>query len=904
MDDDRTSSDDPDEVGSASDSGVLRAIASTVGANDSSSDISAASSDTETSPSDLPRGATIGPYVILGRLSEGLTGIVYAAFDPRLDKKIALKLVEVTADTDELAATRRAALVRTADRASHIDHPCVVRIHDVGTVGTSVYVAMEFVDGIDLRQWMEARDDPFPWPEVLRVFREAGRGLAAAHGAGSVHGDFTPGRVLLGKQGRICVLDFGLAMPLQDTSGPKLSVSDLRSALPPPTLGSDDSLLELPSAPELTGTPGYMAPELHAGLEADPKADQFAYCAAFYEALYGEAPFKGETLSTLAVEAMAHNVRAAPADADVPSWLRDVLVRGLSPRRKDRFGSMEALLRELDHDPAGQRRRWVAGVTTLATVGAAVGGIAFLLHSETDRCEADEALLDGTWDPATRRTLEEAFVATERPHAAKSWSSVQASMDEWAQQWLEYRTLACRLMRADGDELLMNRRNACLDRVLEPVAAFGRVYSSATPAMVDRAQRVATRLARPSDCVSADMHEYTAPPDETAASTHRLRRAIDEAWISLLAGDPDTARAQALEIRSRLESSTDVPLRLRTLLVAGLAAVELDRAQARELLHEAAGLAAANGLRLPLAEAWIALARAEEPTTQLRWLEYAEAVLDELGDDRLRARLFMARGAAAHRQGHDRDALSAYHRALALLRPRNARATALRSDVQLQLGFLTAAREEWPSAERYLQQVVDGRAHLFGPEHPELIEPLYTLGGVHASLGDPDAAIAALDHALRIADATAGHEPEVATLRLAMGTLEAERDQPRAAALHFESASRVLGGLQDEARLALALRGLGRARVAHSGGARAIDPLERADRLQAQLDSAPSERAPTWEALGRALRESRPAAAKSFLERARAVYAAEPSDPEAVERIQTWLTELDDPGQADDDAPR
>ncbi len=858
------------------DSGIIRAVLSGEG---------------DTGPvegplDDLPRGTTIGPYVILSRLAAGSIGTAYAAFDPQRDRKIALKVLEVDDESDAIAEQRREALVAAANTCANVEHPGVVRVHDVGIFGRAVYVAMDFVDGIDLRQWMEARDDPFPWPEVLRVFRDAGQGLAAAHAVGCVHGDFTPSRVLMGKGGRICVFDFGLAMPAPDVSSPHYSVKALHNELPTPTIaGVQDSLLELPKRDSMVGTPDYMAPELHAGVEPDSKADQFAFCAAMYEALYGEPPFKGGSPQTLAVEAMSHAVRPAPEGSDVPQWLRDVLLRGLSPRRKDRYGSMEVLLRHLEHDPQARRRRWIAGVSTLAVAAGAAGGIAYLVERESDRCEADVALLDGAWDPTTRASLEQAFLDSGRPHAADVWSQVESTMDEWSTQWLEHRTLACELRHADDDVEMMERRYACLEGVLQPFQAFATRYSEgADGVMVDGAQRVVSGLWRPIDCRKEDMLDYAVPTSGAA------KRAADGARLQLLGGAYEAARAQAEEAAGRLPLE-DVPAaHVRATLTASQAAARAQAPDARTMLYDAAALAAAAQLRIPQAEAWLALARVDTIERRDMWLDQAQTLLDAIDVPRLRADLMLARGALAQTKGDERGALSAYHRALALVKATDSQSQILRTDVLMQLAALATTREEWSTARRYVDEVVGARETAFGPSHPELIEPLRVLAAVLAASGDADEAIRALDRAVAIAGESDATPSVRASLRLALGHIEADRSQPRAAATHYERASALLDESDDIEALADAMLGLGLARLTQGASTRAVPALDRAVLLGRRAGWSPAALSTAEEARGRALTEDDPDAAREAYQR-----ALDGADEAAVVRLEAALAALPAP---------
>ncbi|MCR9159884.1 MAG: protein kinase domain-containing protein [Nannocystaceae bacterium] len=879
------------------DSGIVRAVL-TGGAN-----VRADGPDEAPAPGDLVRGTTVGSYVILSQLSGDDDDSVYAAFDARSDRKVALKVIEVGDDDDDDAQSRREAMIAGAMRSGSVDHPGIVAVRDAGTVGRAVYVAMEFIDGIDLRQWMEARDEPFPWPEVLRVFREAGAGLAAAHAAGCVHGDFTPSRVFMEKSGRICVFDFGLATPAAEVSSPGLTMKSLEEGLGAAVTHSgskalddagEDSVLEgLPRA-ELVGTPRYLAPEVHAGMEPDAKADQFAFCAAMYEALYGEVPFVGDSPATIAKAALGHAVRPAPQDSDVPQWLREVLVKGLSPRRRDRYGSMEVLLRELEHDPKGRRRRWVAGVGVLVGAAAVASVIALLLEREASRCEADAALLEGAWDSDTRASIEAAFMATTSPRAADSWDAVQTSMDDWTEQWLEYRALACTVRQVDDDEAMFARRNACLEGVLQPFAAFAGSLAEgdASAGPLSSAQRVVNGLWRPADCRAPDMLDYAAPSEEGGT------RDVDRAWFLLLAGEHDAARALATEVAARTSGVEHTRTSVRARLIAGLAAGRAGAPDAANLLHEAASVAAAAGLRIPQAEAWIALARYETIANQPSALAHAQTLVDAIKIDRLRAQLLMARGARQRVMGRDRDALDSYHRALALLPDDDTRATILRSDILLELGELAGSREEWKTASQYLAEVLAIRERTFGPAHPELIEALGAHGHAQLGLGLPTDAQRSYDRALVIAKQTDPAPTVISELQTAMGRLEASRGQHTLAASHYDEAVRVLEGTGADAMLAEALLGLGLARLDAGTPSRATPPLERAAVLASRVGWTENRRSRIHEALGRSLVQSDPSGALQAYRKA--LRSAPAADAQRLERaIEALTLEVEEP----DDAP-
>ncbi len=281
----------------------------------------------------LERGAALGRYLVIDALGEGATAAVYRAYDSELDRRVALKVLHPHAITEG----REERLLDEARSLARLAHENIVTVFDAGRVDDRAFVALELVEGQTLRAWLAQTNRS--WIEVVSVFAKAGRGLAAAHEAALVHRDFKPDNVLIGDDGRVRVADFGLAL---DAS-----------------IAGDRSLV---------GTPAYMAPELFDGATADARSDQFAFCVALFEALFGARPFEGATLDALAAAARA-GIVDVPAGRDVPSWLLAVVRRGTSADPSRRFHSMRALLDALPADPEADLRHSNAGRAALvATV--------------------------------------------------------------------------------------------------------------------------------------------------------------------------------------------------------------------------------------------------------------------------------------------------------------------------------------------------------------------------------------------------------------------------------------------------------------------------------------------------------------------------------------------------------
>jgi formylglycine-generating enzyme required for sulfatase activity len=334
---------------------------------------------------ELATGAQLGRYVIVERVGTGAMGVVYGAYDPQLDRKIALKLIKPGQGVKD---TARARLLREAKAIARLQHPNVVAVHDVGVIDDQVFLAMEFVAGGTIKSWLAEKTRS--WREILDVFIAAGRGLAAAHAAGLVHRDFKPDNVLLDKEHRPRVVDFGIARQAGggddelagDTGDSQDGTATLREG------SGRHALATVTKAGTWVGTPAYMAPEQFLGERGDQKSDQFSFCVALYEALYGERPFAGDDMLSISVNVTTEQLRPLPKDRGVPTWIRRVILRGLKVEPAARWDSMAALIAALSSDPAAKlRNRLVAGgiAVVVATVFVVAWQMVSRRRAETER---------------------------------------------------------------------------------------------------------------------------------------------------------------------------------------------------------------------------------------------------------------------------------------------------------------------------------------------------------------------------------------------------------------------------------------------------------------------------------------------------------------------------------------
>ena len=299
----------------------------------------------------LQPGDRMGRYEIERFIGAGGMGLLYVAHDTQLHRRVALKLMRPLF-ADEAGKAR---LLREAQAMARLSHPNVVNVYDLGEVEGRLFVAMELIEGGTLRDWLRT---PRPWREVLDVFRAAGEGLAAAHRAGVVHRDFKPENVLVGPDKRPRVGDFGLARP-----------DDAPAAVAVLATGA----VEITQAGAMLGTPAYMSPEQLMRRPADARSDQYSFCVALYEALYGRRPFEGSTVEEMRARVHGGVLRKPVVrDLALPDAVWNALARGLSVSAGQRFPTMEALLAALRRTERHAMQWAGAAVLVVAVLAALV----------------------------------------------------------------------------------------------------------------------------------------------------------------------------------------------------------------------------------------------------------------------------------------------------------------------------------------------------------------------------------------------------------------------------------------------------------------------------------------------------------------------------------------------------
>jgi eukaryotic-like serine/threonine-protein kinase len=731
--------------------------------------------------SSLEPGQCLGRYTVIRRIGEGGMGQVFAAHDPELDRVVALKILRPGLGGG--SPETRVRFQREAQAMARLNHPNVVSVFDVGTVGTRVFVAMELVEGPNLAVWLAARRRG--WREIVEVFLAAGRGLEAAHAAGIVHRDFKPANVIVGD--RVRVVDFGLARAAGDpapetgaatTDSDAMVESPASSATPAsPRAPATVLLAEMTATGRAVGTPAYMAPEQRAGQRATPLADQYSFAVALQEALIGvrSGALPDSTVDVNASETATAAARAAAAERrararHVPGAIMAVVQRALASRPEDRYPSMRELLADLARDRARARRRWLVGGGAAALVAALVVLAIVRLRAggpAADPCGAGAALASEVWNDAARARVRDAFAATGRPGAAATLERVDGALSRQLAGWAREYRAACEAthVRHQQSDALLDLRMACLERARHGATSLVTLLGEAAPETVDRAVGAAAAAVDTFGCADAAQLTAAVPTPRDPAQAREVAAIRDEidridglsrvgrAKDSLAAaralvpraravgyapmtaaatlasaqveqaGDLDAALTQAYEAASRAEEARDDALRGRALVLL-----------VRLLGQYQHRFAEADAL-IPLAAA--AVARAGNPPALLRALYQAQGDVASQKKDPARALLLYASELMLAARADGEDSISA--------------ARALR-----ELGDELRALGRPAQARAVLERVVTTTEAALGPDHPAVSDALLSVSRVADHLGDYAAAEQATRRALALRERVYG----------------------------------------------------------------------------------------------------------------------------------------------------
>ena len=875
-------------------------------------------------------GLKIGRYSVLRTVGKGGMGVVYEAFDPELDRKVAIKLVR----SEEGGTEGRSRLQREAQVMARLTHPNVVQVYDVGTHEEQVYVVMELVDGLSLRRWLELKErGP---KEVLDKLIAAGRGLAAAHAIGMVHRDFKPDNVLLGEGGRVLVSDFGLARSANQSDQVSNEVGEVpEREVPEP---GDSAITQ---AGIILGTPAYMAPEQLYGEGFDARADQFAFCVSLYEALFGVRPFAGKGKKRVA--AIARRRLTKPLrDVTVAPRVQKTLARGLSADPSERFASMEELLGQLDEPEAG-RRAWI--VAGLGVAALAAAGVGFSLAGQrTDPCASAGDEVDLLFDEATRARIATAFDGVDRPYARETKAAVIEVLDGHLEAWRAAREDACRATheRREQSEHLLDLRMACLDERLDHTAAIVELFSSADLEVVSHANRVLDSLPTLSACgdVASLLDRTPPPPPDQRATLESLRADLNRARALNAAGKFPAALELANGIEPQVQSLGYRPLEaeLYNLIGALEHAGGHDDQSTRAFREAARAAAAARDRRLEL-EAWRGLALSVGPTAEgselaVSHLDQAEALLEALGGNAsLEIELINARAVVALDGGDFREGLEHAEAALRLADTEQVDASAARmnraiarsmlgefdgaigdfesllararlrgaashprtANLHLNLASALYFKGRYEEAVEHQLEALRIYESNFGEVHADVAMVRSNIGLVYSVLGQTDRAIEYIKRASEIAEKALGTEHAeyartVSSLAAVYGEIGRTGQSLELHQRALEIRERVLG--REHPDVALDLTGVAAAKLALDAPEESLPLLERALAIYAERPGEPGDQASTEFALARTLGrldrdEER---ARGLARQARERYATTgPRGDKHIAQIDAWL---------------
>ena len=762
--------------------------------------------------SSIQRGEALDRYVILERLGAGGMGEVYSAWDPVLDRKVAVKVLRSDFEGSELGEELKRRLLHEAQSLAKLSHPNVVTVHDVGLAGDRVFLAMEFAEGRTLKHWLEQKPAP-TWQAMLEVFLAAGEGLAAAHASGITHRDFKPDNVVVGSDGRVRVMDFGLA---HGQAAPKKD----------PTLPVPRSITG-PGA--MLGTPAYMSPEALHGKPTDFRSDEFGFCVALFEAFYGFRPFEGATPGALVVEIEQNKVRQPPKDTSVPGRIHQLLLKGLRAEPAQRFQTMRALLLQLGRRRSSREQGLALGsIATLAVLAAGLTGLAS--YRARTRCAEVDTRLSAVWDPAVKSSVHKAFEATQKPWAAAAFRDVEARLDDYSAQWLTMRRAACEGSLERNDEQL-GQEIVCLSRRLSDLEAATQLFVHADAEVVERAVTTASALAPLTSCRKLTAVARRTPEGETTrAQLSAVKARID-------AGKYAEALALASELAAKAGASGDDATYAEARLWMAIGKMRTGDAKAADTLVEESILAAEAAQDDELqARGWverIGFAAVGASTQDAdRWVRFARAAIDRVGKPpELEASFANNQGVLAYYRGQYAMAVEAHQRALSLRRqllgerhPLVARSHSNLGTAFKLLGRLDDARAQYEQALAIEELALDA-------SHPQVADTLNNLGNVLQAQGSPTGARRALERALRIKEGAFGKDSlPVAVTLTNLGALLLDLEDLPAAQTALQRALEIKEQRagNDSLTVAISLTNLAQARRGQKRWAEAIALDERA----------------------------------------------------------------------------
>ncbi|GAB4512145.1 MAG: hypothetical protein Tsb0020_30080 [Haliangiales bacterium] len=819
-------------------------------------------------------GDFVDRYLILGVLGEGAMGEVYRAYDHKLDRNVALKLLRPRKGRRAKSAAER--LEREAQALAKLSHPNIVQVHDVGIhrrvestpdggrdAGVvAMFVTMELVEGVSLKEWLSATPRP-GWRAILRAYLAACRGLAAAHEVGIVHRDIKPANIMIGKNGRVCVVDFGLAVkPVQASAQPPSAVAAAPSKATEVPPRAPEDRIAISSSDRLTrtgaimGTPAYMAPEQHMGADVGPGADQYSICVSLYKSLYGDWPFtkrsvaEGDSHLPDLLEAKLHGLRSQPpANSDIPAWVFGVLRRGMAPWSADRYPSMHALIDALESDPIARRRALQRKIAA-AVVGCVLVGVGLFGWIRTpkavDPCARVGEAMVGVWDQATRANIEAAFLATGRSYAADTLARFTKHVDSYVDRWVEMRAAQCHHPEdplAAEKSLCMARKRSQLDAVTKIFGGASGEAAALDGEMVARAVQAATNLAPLSDCADSDYLIARVPPPDDPQQRERieaLQSRVARLETHYVSGQYERGLAEGTQLLAEVEDLDYPPVMAEILYwTAQLADESSDYHTAEALVERGIRAAADSKDPVLLSEGWALLlyvvgVRQQRIADAQAMMKAMEVFARQADDARAWGHALGNMGIVFYWQGDYDKALSYFQRVPPILLEKFPDGHPDLAVAFSNIGTAMNALGRYDEALAYYHRARQVQEKLLGPNHPDVARALDNVGVALSATGKYDEALESLRRAEAISEAALGSDHViVGNFARAIGNALLAKGDVAEAIQRFERSlaiqEKTVG--TEHPHLAYVLAGLGRALVRQGKLDAAAGHLERARRL-------------------------------------------------------------------------
>ena len=719
----------------------------------------------------------VGRHEVNGRLGAGGMGVVYSAYDPELDRRLAIKVIRPTSGGGS-SQSSRGRLMREAQAMARVSHPNVITVYDVGTIDERIYIAMELIEGSTLGQWTRNEDEAGqahrrPWKEIVEVYCRAAEGLIAAHEAQLVHRDFKPQNVLVGHDGAPRVLDFGLA---RASNLPDVGASSNPTHPDAPSVNSQlDSKLTRTGA--MIGTPAYMSPEQIEGRPADARSDQFSFCVSLWEALYDERPFAGRTMAELSYAVLEGQLQSPKGERAraVPEYLRVALERGLSAKADERFDDMRQLVDALRSDPRVQRKRRLlfgAAVVTVALGGAALARL-IAGPDAAQACRDGASRLSEQWEQGGRASVEAAYASSELELADLIRKRTLDELGDYAKAWGDAYTQACDATHEGQSQSIesLELRLACLNRRALSFRSGVELLGRSDGGGIAAADHLLDALPPLEGCADLEQLRIGAGPTPDPAIVGELedaRAALARVKAQITAGELTLAREALAALNKTQLGERYTPFAAELALVAGqLADASGDYASAERELKESYWKATELRRDDLVAEAASALvsvvgesrARAEDG---LDWFRNADAVYSRMRRssppslERRRVAVLAARG----------DYVNALELARALTQMQGQLSDgelAASLELQLELETTLAQFELAAQTRERLDTLVSTN---FGPEHPRALTAMQAGAELQMAQGNWDAAMKAHRNALKLAERLYGPNHPVAARSL------------------------------------------------------------------------------------------------------------------------------------------